>query len=148
MGVRQVPKQDKIVIRGSGLNIIFVIFAPSSSSSTSCPRCHLWLNYRVPCRAEILQIYSDLPNLFIFRLRALIRCLFNLCEILFNPCNANIRAELKSVSSVQSVVKKRFTVLELYQCNPSESVVTEIFLNTNHSNDTNVCSPLTFLFYN
>ena len=104
--LRQVPKQDKIVIWGSGLNIIFVIFAPSSSSSTSCPWCHLWLNYRVPCRAEILQIYSDLPNLFIFRHRALIRCLFNLCEILFNPCNSNVRAELKSVSSVQSVVKK------------------------------------------
>ena len=36
----------------------------------------------------------------------LIRCLFNLCEILFNPCNSNVRAELKSVSSVQSVVEK------------------------------------------
>ena len=41
----------------------------------------------------------------------LIRCLFNLCEILFNPCNANIRAELKSVSSVQSVVIKRGLLL-------------------------------------
>ena len=61
----------------------------------------------------------------------LIRCLFNLCEILFNPCNANIRAELKSVSSVQSVVKKEGYCLVF--------VKNTCYLWLSY-NDTNICS--------
>ena len=61
----------------------------------------------------------------------LIRCLFNLCEILFNPCNSNIRAELKSVSSVQSVVKKEVYCLVF--------VKNTCYLWLSY-NDTNICS--------
>ncbi len=77
----------------------------------------------------------------------LIRCLFNLCEILFNPCNSNVRAELKSVSSVQSVVKKRFTVLEhsSVQSVVEKEVYCVVFVKNPcylwlSYNDTNICS--------
>ena len=80
----------------------------------------------------------------------LIRCLFNLCEILFNPCNANIRAELKSVSSVQSVVKKEIYCFGAISVSSVQSVVKKegyclVFVkNTCYLwlsyNDTNICS--------